>query len=90
MNPIFTPKEKSEIVKQHFLKDIPIEAICKEYQITPLMFKKWKTNLFENSDLVFKQTPADGMEYYQNYDLVINWLSQAFKGQTLSAYRGRL
>jgi hypothetical protein len=24
------------------------------------------------------------MTYYQNYDLVINWLSQAFKGQTLS------
>jgi len=23
------------------------------------------------------------MEYYYNYDLVINWLSQAFKGQTI-------
>ena len=23
------------------------------------------------------------MDYYHNYDLVINWLSQAFKGQTL-------
>jgi len=84
MKPIFTPKEKSEIVKQHFLKAIPIEAICKKYQITPLIFEKWKNNLFENSDLVFKQTPDDGMDYYQNYDLVINWLSQAFKGQTLS------
>jgi hypothetical protein len=84
MKSIFTPKEKSEIVKQHFLKAIPVEVICKKYQITPLMFKKWKNNLFENSDLVFKQTPDDGMDYYQNYDLVINWLSQAFKGQTLS------
>ena len=39
--------------------------------------------MFENSDLVFKQSPDDGMDYYHNYDLVINWLSQAFKGQTL-------
>ncbi|KPA14817.1 hypothetical protein MHK_004973, partial [Candidatus Magnetomorum sp. HK-1] len=53
MIPIFTPKEKSEIVKQHFLKAIPIEDICNTYQITPLTFEKWKNNLFENSDLVF-------------------------------------
>ncbi|KPA09540.1 hypothetical protein MHK_010252 [Candidatus Magnetomorum sp. HK-1] len=82
MKNVFTPKKKSEIVKQHFLKSIPIEDICDTYQITPLTFEKWKTNLFENSDLVFKQSPDDGMDYYQNYDLVINWLSQAFKGET--------
>jgi hypothetical protein len=84
MRPIFTPKEKAEIVKQHFLKSIPIDDICKTYQITPLIFDKWKTTLYENSDLVFKQSPDDAMRYYQNYDLVINWLSQAFKGQTLN------
>jgi len=83
MKPTFTPKEKSEIVKQHFLKAISIEDICKTYHITPLTFEKWKNNLFENSDLVFKQKPDDAMTYYQNYDLVINWLSQVFKGQTL-------
>jgi hypothetical protein len=84
MKSLFTPKEKAVIVKQHFLKAIPIEDICNTYQITPSTFEKWKTNLFENSDLVFKQSPDDAMSYYQNYDLVINWLSQAFKGQTLS------
>jgi hypothetical protein len=84
MKSLFTPKEKSAIVKQHFLKAIPIEDICNTYQITPSTFEKWKNNLFENSDLVFKQSPDDAMSYYQNYDLVINWLSQAFKGQTLS------
>ena len=52
----FTPKEKSEIVKQHFLKAIPIKDICNQYKITPEIFKKWKTHLIENSDLVFKQT----------------------------------
>jgi hypothetical protein len=83
MTPIFTPKEKSEIVKQHFLKAITIEDICSTYQITPLTFDKWKNKLFEKSDLVFKRESDDGMAHYQNYDLVINWLSQAFKGQTL-------
>ncbi|KPA13685.1 hypothetical protein MHK_006102 [Candidatus Magnetomorum sp. HK-1] len=84
MKPTYTPKEKAEIVKQHFLKAIPLDEICKTYQITPLLFEKWKVNLYENSDLVFKQTPDDGLEYYQNYDFVINWLSQAFKGHTLN------
>ena len=83
MKTLFTPKEISEIVKEHFLESKPIEEICETYNITPLMFEKWKKNLYENSDLVFKQYPSDGMDYYHNYDLVINWLSQAFKGQTL-------
>ncbi|KPA11519.1 hypothetical protein MHK_008259, partial [Candidatus Magnetomorum sp. HK-1] len=84
MKPYFTPKEKSEIVKQHFLHATPLDEVCKTYNIDPLIFEKWKTSLYENSDLVFKQTPDDGLDYYQNYDFVINWLSQAFKGQTLN------
>jgi len=67
MKSLFTPKEKSEIVNQHFLRSKPIEEICKTYQITPLTFEKWKNNLFKNSDLVFKQTPDDGMDYYSNW-----------------------
>ena len=84
MKSLFTPKEKSEIVKQHFVKGIPIEDICNTYHISSLLFEKWKNNLFDNCDLTFKQSPNDGMDYYQNYDIVINWLSQAFKGQTLN------
>jgi len=83
MKSLYTPKEKSEIVKAHFVQKIPVEDICKTYQITDAKFEQWKNNLFDNSDLVFKQLPADGMDYYQNYDLVINWLSQEFKGKTL-------
>ena len=52
MKSLFTPKEKAAIVKQHFLQAVPIEDICNTYQITPSTFEKWKTNLFENSDLV--------------------------------------
>ncbi|MCP4353310.1 MAG: transposase [Desulfobacterales bacterium] len=79
----YSPKEKAEILKQHFIGKKSISAICKEYRIQPDVFRRWKTAFFENGDLVFRQIPHDGMDYFQNYDLVINWLSEAFRGQTL-------
>ncbi|MCP4351132.1 MAG: hypothetical protein GY795_37180, partial [Desulfobacterales bacterium] len=62
-------------------KSVP--AVCKEYKIQPDVFRQWETAFFENGDLVFRQIPHDGMEYYQNYDLVLNWLSEAFRDRTL-------
>ncbi len=79
----YSPKEKAEILKQHFVGKKSIPAICKKYNIEPDVFKEWKTAFFENGDLVFRQIPHDGMEYYHNYDLVLNWLSEAFRDRTL-------
>ncbi len=79
----YSPEEKSEILKHYFIGKRPIPDICEEYQIKPDIFRQWKKNVYENTDLVFRRYPHDGMDYYQNYDLVINWLSEAFRDRTL-------
>ncbi|MDM8548423.1 hypothetical protein QUF72_00035 [Desulfobacterales bacterium HSG2] len=60
-----------------------MSAICDEYRIRPEVFRRWETAFFENGDLIFRQVPHDGMAYFHNYDFVLNWLSEAFRGQTL-------
>jgi len=83
MKRMINPEKKAEILRLHFIEGISITDLCQTYKIDEDEFEKWKTNLFLHSDLVFKQIPDDGMDYYQNYDLVTNWLSQAFRGHTL-------
>ncbi|MDM8525113.1 hypothetical protein QUF80_17215, partial [Desulfococcaceae bacterium HSG8] len=78
-----SPEEKAEILKQHFVEKKPISAICEKYQIRTEVFRKWEKALFENGDLVFRQIPRDGKDYFHNYDFVVNWLSEIFRGQTL-------
>ncbi len=79
----YSPEEKSEILKEHFIGKKPISTVCGQYNIRPDVFRQWEKSVFENSDLIFRQIPHDGMDYYQNYDFVINWLSEVFRGQTL-------
>ncbi|HHC24390.1 MAG TPA: hypothetical protein ENK58_03100 [Desulfobacterales bacterium] len=79
----YSPKEKAEILKRRFVDNMPASAICEEYGIRTDILRRWEKMFFENGDLIFRQIPKDGMEYFQNYDLVLNWLSETFRGQTL-------
>ncbi len=78
-----SPKEKIEILKEHFIRNKPVREVCEEHRISSETFRQWKDSFFENGDLVFRQIPQDGMDYFHSYDLVVNWLSEAFRGQTL-------
>mgnify|MGYP001552912974 CR=1 FL=1 len=77
------PEKKAEIVRRHFAENLTESEVCEEYGIGPGTFRKWRKMFLENGDLIFRQIPHDGMEYYHNYDLVLNWLSEAFRGRTL-------
>ncbi|MCP4110065.1 MAG: transposase [Desulfobacteraceae bacterium] len=79
----YSPEQKAEILKQYFVEKRSASDICEEYRIKPDVFRRWERSVYENTDLIFRQIPHDGMEYYQNYDLVLNWLSEAFRGRTL-------
>jgi len=68
----YSPKEKAAILKQHFVGKKPISDMCEEYRIKPEVFRRWETAFFDNGDLIFRQIPSDGMNYFQNYDLVLN------------------
>jgi hypothetical protein len=81
--PSYSPEEKAGILKQHFVEKQPLSAICEQYGIKPQVFRKWEKLFFENGDLIFRQYPQDGMDYFQNYDFVTNWFSEIFRGKTL-------
>ncbi len=83
MSKSYSPEQKAEILKLHLIKKKSVSEICKKYQIEVDVFRQWEKNVYENTDLIFRQIPHDGMDYYQNYDFVINWLSEVFRGQTL-------
>ncbi|MDM8550274.1 hypothetical protein QUF72_09360 [Desulfobacterales bacterium HSG2] len=78
-----SPEEKIEILKEHIIDGKPLGIVCEEHRIHPETFMKWQKELFEYGDLTFRRTPQDGMDYFHSYDLVVNWLSEAFRGQTL-------
>ena len=80
---IFSSKEKADILKSYLLDKAQISEICKKNDITENTLLQWERKLCENCELVFKNLPDDGMEYYHNYDFVINYLSDAFRGHTL-------
>ncbi len=78
-----SPKERAEILREHFVRNRPVSEICEEHHIQTEVFRTWENALFENGDLALRQMPPDGLNYSHNYDLAATWLSEAFRGQTL-------
>ena len=79
----YSPQEKAAILREHLGGRKSVSSICKKYGITRQIFGKWRKALLDNGDLIFRQFPQDGMDYLQNYDFVVNWFSEVFRGRTL-------
>ncbi len=47
MKTTFTAQEKTAVLKRLMLDDIPVPAICAEYNISPHDLKKWRERFFE-------------------------------------------
>jgi len=79
----FSPAKKAEILKEHFIKQIPIRNILEKHNISRAMFDGWVRNVFNHSELVLKKVPSDAMSYQLNYDAVTTWFANIFKDKTL-------
>ena len=42
------PQAKLEIVKSHLVGGKAVSVICEEHEITPSLYYKWQSTLFEN------------------------------------------
>ena len=51
----FTPEEKVQILKKHFVEKKAISDLCDEYNIHPNLFYKWQKEFFDNAVLAFKK-----------------------------------
>lgn len=53
----FTSKEKTTLLKEHFIKGKEISKICEENDIEPRLFYKWREDFFTLSEDVFDNKP---------------------------------
>lgn len=49
----FSSEEKVKLLKRHLVEGEKISDLCKEYDIHPTHFSKWKKDFFEKSMNVF-------------------------------------
>ena len=85
MSQSYSPKEKAEILREHYFRKRPLSEICEEYHIRSEVFRTWENALFDYGDAALRQMPPDGLDYFHNYDFAVTWLSEVFRGQTLKS-----
>jgi transposase-like protein len=58
----FSPEQKSAIVRQHLLEQVPISDLCDQHGIQPSQFYTWQKQLFENAAKAFEPGRNEGRE----------------------------
>ena len=47
-------QQKVEIIKRHFVDQVPVSELCEAYRIQPTQFYQWQKQLFENGEKAFE------------------------------------
>ena len=53
----YSSEEKVKLLKRHLLEGEKVSSLCKEADIHPNLFSKWKKSFFEKSLNIFDTTP---------------------------------
>ncbi len=56
----FSPEEKLEILKMHFIEKVPLSRLCPEHGLEPATFQMWKKDFFEKGFCAFEDQPGTG------------------------------
>lgn len=52
----FTPRQKVQLLRQHFLENKPVSDVCDEHGINPVQFYRWQKLFFEKGELAFEKS----------------------------------
>jgi putative transposase len=52
----FTAQEKTTILRHRFLDNMPLPALCAQFDIDPKLFYRWQKELFANGQTAFDRT----------------------------------
>ena len=55
-----TPKEKTDILREHLINKVPVSDLCDRHGIHPTLFYRWQKIMFEGMALLFE--PRQGSE----------------------------
>ena len=72
----YTPDQKVNILKEHFLEKKAISDICDTYKIHPMLFYKWQKQFFENGHLAFDNKKESNSHYENKITQLENKLAQ--------------
>lgn len=61
----FTPKEKAQILKRHFVEKIPVSVLCNENNLHPTTFKEWQKKLFDEGVSIFESAFKKQLNYQE-------------------------
>lgn len=50
----FTPEQKVNILREHFIERVPISDVCDKHHIQPTLFYQWQKTFFEKGSAAFE------------------------------------
>jgi transposase len=53
----YSPEEKVEILKKHFVENEPVSDLCDKHWMHPNVFYRWQKEFFENGAEAFRKKP---------------------------------
>jgi transposase-like protein len=58
----FTGQQKVAILREHFIEQVPVSAVCDKHGLNPTAFYRWQKEFFENGAAAFegRTGKADG------------------------------
>ena len=51
-----TPQEKTVILREHLINQVPVSDLCDQHGVHPTMFYRWQKKLFENLPRIFENS----------------------------------
>lgn len=81
-NRAWDPQDKLEIVKSHLIGGKAVSVICEEYEITPSLYYKWQSTLFENGAECLERKNKRGNQQKRESKELANLRSELEKTQT--------
>jgi transposase-like protein len=58
----FSPAQKVNILREHFIERLPISDLCEKHQIQPTLFYQWQKTFFERGTAAFESERAPSGE----------------------------
>ena len=65
----FSPAFKAKVVLECISGEKSISEACREYQLSPILVSKWRTEFIENSAAIFERNRKGGEEQNRIADL---------------------
>jgi len=65
----FSPAIKAKVVLECISGEKNVSEVCREYQLSPILVSKWRTEFIENSAAIFERSNAGSEDQHRIADL---------------------